>query len=175
MKASSLKEALPKCLDLGHFKGHVQHRGQHSTRVDKYAKCLEEGRRTNSCLNEWKCTLCLQSGHKRIDCEDTNSPDQSVTDTDVNNIPQTVESRAEKVKTQQSDTNSTKKPIQKQAQSGKSESRSTGQTSIQAFMTNLTETPNKNRKQNAAVSERSPPSPADYFRSPPKKNKTNPS
>ena len=64
VKALSLKEALPRCMQFGQFKAKVILRG-HVLKTLKCAKCFEQRYMSRDCTNDWKCNLCMQPGHKR--------------------------------------------------------------------------------------------------------------
>jgi hypothetical protein len=71
VKSSTLKEPLPNFMTFGTFTGRVFHPGQpkhiHNKPL-KCSKCLEDGHTFSNCANDWVCTACKLSGHKRSDC-----------------------------------------------------------------------------------------------------------
>ena len=91
VKASSMKESMPKFMNFGKYQGRVYHRGQ-LQRASTCSKCLEKGHRVADCPNDWKCTLCQKFGHKKAEClgnednsdhEATESDSSSSEDTEV--------------------------------------------------------------------------------------------
>ena len=178
VKTSSLKEPLPKFMSFGHFKGRVVHKGQ-NTKVDKCIKCLEEGHRATFCTNDWKCTICLITGHKRGDCpmgnnasdDPHNKADTNSNTENINNIPQTLSARAINTTTSINTSSVTTTP-RKGSNATTTQSLS-GQQVMDRFVRfgKENESTPANRKQNVDATQRTPPSPADYFRSPSKKNK----
>lgn len=67
VKSSTLKDPLPRFMSFGKFKAKVIHKGQIKP-VIKCSKCLEVGHNIQACTNDWMCTQCNESGHKRGNC-----------------------------------------------------------------------------------------------------------
>lgn len=68
VNANSLKEPLHRFVNIGKYKAKVIHRGQNKAPKVKCGKCLQSGHATDSCRNDWVCTLCKISGHKKGEC-----------------------------------------------------------------------------------------------------------
>lgn len=72
VKASTLSTPLNRFMNFGQFNAQVIHRGQVNKNL-KCSKCLEVGHTIHTCKNDWKCTQCSTSGHKRGQCEVNNT------------------------------------------------------------------------------------------------------
>ena len=164
VKASSLKEPMPKFLNFGKYQGRVYHRGQ-LQRETTCSKCLEKGHRAAGCPNDWKCTACNQFGHKKADClENNNNSDNESAESESSSSEDTeVETSVEDLL----DPELPHKNLKKKNKKSKAGKQIPGQQDILEFIKNSklqNLTPNKGKQ---SVVERSPPTPID------KQNTTN--
>lgn len=178
VKTTSLKEPLERFMQFGLFKAKVIHRGQVNKAL-KCAKCLDVGHLIYSCKNDWKCSVCLVSGHKKGECNiysDASLDDPSeASGADESNDEQsnvTIQG-ASQGKTPEdsakSDTLPSKTPPHKQIRKMKKAKKNLqrgpilGQSNIEQFMKSGpmgNETPNK---QSSGSVLRSPPTPAEVL------------
>ena len=177
IKASSLKEPLPRFMAFAQFTGKIFHPGQNPKKELKCSKCLEEGHSFKFCVNDWKCTKCFKSGHKQDVCDEDTPPEGAP-------LSLHIPARAENVDTTpyQSPYQSADNEMPEQSRDPADETRkqrrkktkrsnkSSSQQSISHYMSSSQtkdQTPN-NRKQNAV--SRSPPTPAEIMNSESKKS-----
>lgn len=177
VKASSLKQPLPRKMQFAQFKAKVIYRGQNNNNNNlKCAKCLEPGHSIFQCENEWRCTDCNQIGHKRGQCavesdpsggnlsnaseasdasDDESSPETTVEISQPEDGAQSQEGSPPQAP--QSKPRRKKKKAKKQNQGHKH-----GQSRIDQFMSaaNGKDTPNKTRSRSVM---RSPPTPVDIL------------
>ena len=187
IRASTLKEPLPKFISFGIFTGRAFHKGQDiKSKPRKCNKCLQEGHFIGECKNDWVCTSCNTVGHKRGECiinedveitltESHTEPQQTST-SNVSHTQQyslTQEKEYETACSTQDEDEQTSKPTKKhkkklQKDTGKTKT----QTQIDTFVKIVgqnTKTP-INAKRGACIS-RSPPTPSEILNDEAKKSR----
>ena len=184
----SLKEPLGRFINIGKFKAKVIHRNQNKSnnRPQKCLKCLETGHVIATCENEWRCTQCKLSGHKKADCpivtieaaesSASSLPLDAQDDGDKqahiaprgsdNETRDSTESRLPPRSKAPKPRKSTTKPDEKRQNSATGVPK--GQVSMDKFMKHGDLTPSKQRSSSVP---RSPPTPAEILHDTAKKSR----
>ncbi|MEW8543140.1 MAG: hypothetical protein AB2693_06355, partial [Candidatus Thiodiazotropha sp.] len=165
-----LKVPLPKEMRMGLFRATVIHTGQLVRSLNQSCgKCLQEGHRTNECLNDWVCKSCKQSGHKSGDCtvalqdsqesEEPAHPDQPSHPLQSHAVEPQVGGAIGPDQTPVSATSSESKRKKKKT---KVKSKHGNTKPIQSFFQQSSKQSEPKQKQKLSVS-RSPPTPVDVL------------
>jgi hypothetical protein len=163
VKSSSLKEPLPTFMTFGTFTGRVFHPGQpkYSTNKPlKCSKCLEDGHTFSNCTNDWVCTVCKMSGHKRSSCPGEEGFSSDVTDSSESETSEEETEPEQLVPPEQQPANSQVENSSSAANSDQGDrrkvqaNRGRKQQSLDRFVTPL-------KTINTSKAERSPPTPAE--------------
>lgn len=194
VRASSMKEPLPRFVQFGQFKAKVIHKGQVNTAL-KCTKCLDQGHTIHNCTNDWKCSQCMNFGHKKGECNinDAPTPDAISDNSDSSDDESTLEEDESTSNTNDGTGDQTTKDVPKPPEKPEPRIKETptskqkknknknnkpkdvkGQPQIQKFMCtheNSTETPNKQKQKRGPNLERSPPTPPEQLHEESKKQR----
>lgn len=166
-----LKDPLPKLMRIGLFRASVFHVGQGS-KAQTCGKCLQEGHRTDECVNDWVCKQCKTTGHKSdacpIDIQMPVDPDQqSENQPSVSNMTEIIAERMPEAQTEtETETGqraTTKKESRRKKKGKKQKAQKNGSKPIESYFKSASKDGDKLQKNKSSVC-RSPPTPIDELK-----------
>ena len=162
-----LKEPLPKLMRIGLFRASVFHVGQGS-KAQTCGKCLQEGHRTDECVNDWVCKQCKTTGHKSDACPiDIQMPvdrdQRSENQPTVSNMTEIIAEQMPEDKTETGQREITKKESRRKKKGKKQKARKNGSKPIESYFKSASKDGDKLQKNKSSVC-RSPPTPIDELK-----------
>lgn len=185
VKTSTLKEPLNRFMTIGKYKAKVIHPNQNPVKRNQHQKCnkcLGDGHTFATCENEWRCTYCKLSGHKKSDCPASTLLESVMASSSSSSFGMPPSGSHEVTDQQTTDSqhvNADDSPVKpprqrKTVKPGKKHKNDAsvpkGQSRMEKFMQGEAITPSRSRSQSVS---RSPPTPAETMHDNSKKSRHN--